>query len=328
MRRGLMIAGFLGLLIWAIFTEEMRAAEKYPFKPLECIVAVEAGADGDVINRPVMKNVSDIIGQPVMIVNKPGGGSSLGYREIHRAKPDGYTIGWGSSTLIANKLQGISPIDYHDFTMLGAYASYFPVVVASTTTKRPFKTIQEAISFAKAHPGELSMSTGWLGGAWWVAAMSFLKGTGLEVNAIPTAGSGAMSVAQVAGGHTDLCIVALGAAKTMIEGGQVRLLATLGEQRLWAPYEQVPTIKEIGYDVSYESPNFAMGPPKLPSAIVDILVKAVKQAVDDPEFKKFCSERGARWNYIPPDQVIGKFDKQREIMRVIMGKAGILKESN
>ena len=328
MRRGLMIAGFLGLMIGAIFVEEIRAAEKYPFKPIECIVAVEAGADGDVINRPVMKNVSQILGQPVMIVNKPGGGSTLGYRELLKAKPDGYTIGWGSSTLIANKLQGLSPFDYHDFTMLGSYASYFPVIVASTTTKRPFKTIQEAITFAKAHPGELSMATGWLGGAWWVAAQTFLRGTGLEINAIPTAGSGAMSVAQVAGGHTDLCIVALGAAKSMIEGGQIRLLATLGEQRLWAPYEQVPTVKELGYDVIYESPNFAMGPAKMPPAIVDILIKAVKQAVDDPEFKKYCSERGARWQYIPPDQVIGKFDKQREIMRVIMGKAGILKESN
>jgi tripartite-type tricarboxylate transporter receptor subunit TctC len=328
MRRGLMIAGFLGLLIWAIFAEEIRAAEKYPVKPLECIVAVEAGGDGDVISRPVMKNVSDIIGKPVMIVNKPGGGSSLGYRELYRAKPDGYTIGWGSSTLIANKLQGISPIDYHDFTMLGAYASYIPVVVASTNTKRPFKTIQEAISFAKANPGELSMSMSWLGGALWVAAQAFLRATALEVNAIPTAGGSAMSVVQVAGGHTDLCFSALGAAKTMIEGGQVRLLATLGEQRLWAPYDKVPTIKELGYDMSYESDNFVIGPPKLPSAIVDVLVKAVKQAVDTPEFKKFCLERGARWNYIPPDQVIGKLDKQREIMRVIMAKAGILKESN
>ena len=146
MGRSWVIVGFLGLLLGAIFVQEMWAAEKYPTKPIECIVAVEAGGDGDVINRPVMKNVSQILGQPVMIVNKPGGGSTLGYRELLKAKPDGYTIGWGSSTLIANKLQGLSPFDYHDFTMLGSYASYFPVVVASTTTKRPFKTIQEVIT--------------------------------------------------------------------------------------------------------------------------------------------------------------------------------------
>ena len=155
----------------------------------------------------------------------------------------------------------------------------------------------------------------------------FWAGTGLKFNAIPTAGSGAMGVAQTAGGHMDVCIVALGAAKAMIEGGQLRLLATLGEERLWAPYDKVPTIKELGYDMSYESPNFAMGPPNLPPAIVDILVKAVKKAVDTPEYKKYCVERAFRWNYLPPDKMIGMLDKQREIVRDIFAKAGVLKES-
>ncbi|RPJ40856.1 MAG: tripartite tricarboxylate transporter substrate binding protein, partial [Deltaproteobacteria bacterium] len=129
------------------------AAEKFPVKPMEFIVPLEAGSDGDVIARPVMQKVSQLLGQPVMIVNKPGAGSSIGYREVHRAKPDGYTTGWGSATLISNKLQGVSPLDYHDFTMLGTFATYFPVIVAATNTKRPFKTIQEVISYGKAHPG-------------------------------------------------------------------------------------------------------------------------------------------------------------------------------
>jgi tripartite-type tricarboxylate transporter receptor subunit TctC len=327
MPAALVILVSLVFLIMPSSGNETWAAEKFPIKHIECIVAQEAGADGDTINRPVMSNASQILGQPIMIVNKPGGGSALGYRELHRAKADGYTVGWGSSTLIANKLQGLSNIDYHDFTMLGAFATYFPVILAAKNTKRPFTTIQEVISFAKAHPGELSMATAWLGGAWWVAAMAFLRGTGLEVNAIPTAGSGAMSVAQVAGGHTDLCIVALGAARSMVEAGQVRILATLGEQRLWPPYEQVPTVKELGYDVSYESPNFSLGPPNMPKPVVEIWVKAIKQAVDNPEFKQYCLERGARWEYSPPEQVVAKLDKQREVMRTIMGKAGILKES-
>jgi tripartite-type tricarboxylate transporter receptor subunit TctC len=145
----------LSVLFWFVFIAlgALDAAEKFPVKPIEFIVPLEAGSDGDVIARPVMQKVSQILGHPVMIVNKPGAGSSIGYREVHRSKPDGYTIGWGSATLISNKLQGISPLDYHDFTMLGTFATYFPVIVASTSTKRPFKTIQEVISFAKAHPG-------------------------------------------------------------------------------------------------------------------------------------------------------------------------------
>jgi tripartite-type tricarboxylate transporter receptor subunit TctC len=305
----------------------LPAAEKYPFKPIEFIVPLEAGSDGDVIARPVMQKVSQLLGQPVMIVNKPGGGSSIGYREVHRSKPDGYTIGWGSATLISNKLQGISPLDYHDFTMLGTFATYFPVIVAATNTKRPFKTIQEVITYAKANPGEISMATGGIGQNWWVAAMSFFKGTGVEINTIPQPGTGAMSMTQVAGGHTDLACVGLGAAKSMVDSGQVRLLVNLGEERAAAPYDKIPTMKELGYDVSYESTNFAMGPPRMSKDIVDQLVRAIKQAVDEPDYKKFCADRNARWEYIPPENMVPIFDKRRTVVREIMLKAGILKEA-
>jgi tripartite-type tricarboxylate transporter receptor subunit TctC len=304
-----------------------QAAEKYPVKPIDFIVPLEAGSDGDVITRPVMQKVAQILGQPVMIVNKPGAGSSIGYREVQRAKPDGYTIGWGSVTLISNKLQGISPFDYHDFTMLGTFATWFPVIVAATNTKRPFKTIQEVISYGKAHPGEISIATSNIGGNWWVASTAFMKGTGIEINIIPQAGAGALAMIQVAGGHTDLACVALGAAKSMVDGGKVRLLVNLGDARGPAPYDTVPTMKELGYDVSYDSLNMAMGPPKMPKDVVDILVKAIRQAVHEPEYVKFCTERNARWEYIPPENVVAQFDKRKKVVQEIMGKAGLLKEA-
>jgi tripartite-type tricarboxylate transporter receptor subunit TctC len=305
----------------------VQAAEKYPVKPIEFIIAVEAGADGDVLSRPALQRASQMLGQPIVVVNKPGGGSSIGYRELYAAKPDGYTIGWGSATIITNKLQGIFPYDYHDFTMLGTLATYFPIIVAATKGERQFKTIQEVITYAKAHPGELNMSTAGIGQSWWIAAMSFLGGTGLNMNTIPQPGTGAMTVAQVAGGHADLGVVALGSAKSMIEGGQVKFLATLGEARAPAPYDKVPTVKELGYDVSWESTNFLMGPPKLPKEIVTILVNTFEKAVKESEFVKYANERNARWEWIPPDKMVAAFDKRRDAVREIMRKAGILKES-
>jgi len=322
-----MILFSLPVFLSAVHFGILQAAEKYPVKPIECIIAVEPGADGDVITRPIAQNVSEMLGQPIVIVNKPGGGSSIGYREVHNAKPDGYTIGWGSATIITNKLQGISPYDYHDFTMLGAFATYFPIVIASVKGQQPFKTIQEAIAYAKAHPGDLSMAVSGVGQSWWVAAMSFVEGTGLKINMIPQAGAGALVVAQVAGGHTELGVAALGSAKSVIEGGQVRYLAALGEQRAPSPYGSLPTIRELGYDVSWESTNFLMGPPKMRKEHVEILVNAIKKAAYEPDFKKFCLERNARWEYLPPESVVPAFDKRRIAVREIMSKAGILKES-
>ncbi|OGA45639.1 MAG: hypothetical protein A3F74_11475 [Betaproteobacteria bacterium RIFCSPLOWO2_12_FULL_62_58] len=305
----------------------VQAAEKYPVKPIVFIVAVEAGGDGDVLVRPIMQRVSQMLGQPIVIVNKPGGGSSIGYRELHGAKPDGYTLGWGSATIITNKLQGVSPLDYHDFTQLGAYATFFPIVIASTKSPVKFNTIQEAIAHAKANPGKLNMSTAGVGQSWWVAATAFIGGTGINVNTIPQPGAGALVVAQVAGGHAELGVAALASAKSMIESGQVKFLATLGEGRAPAPYDKIPTVKELGYDVSWESSNFVMGPPKLPKEIVTILANAIEKAVKDPEFVKFVGERNARWDYIPPDKVVAAYDKRRTAVREIMSKAGILKEA-
>jgi tripartite-type tricarboxylate transporter receptor subunit TctC len=304
----------------------VQAAEKYPVKPIVFIVGVEAGADGDVLVRPVMERVSKMLGQPIMIVNKPGAGSSIGYREIYGAKPDGYTLGWGSATIITNKLQGVSPLDYHSFTHLGAYATFFPIVIGSTKSKIQFNTIQEAIAHAKANPGKVNMSTAGVGQSWWVAAMSFLGGTGININTIPQAGAGALVVAQVAGGHAELGVAAMGSAKSMVESGQVRFLATLGAGRAPAPYDKIPTMKELGYDISWESTNFIMGPPKLPKEIVRILAGAIEKAAKEPEFIKFATARNTRWEYIPPDRIVADFDKRREVVREIMGKAGILKE--
>jgi tripartite-type tricarboxylate transporter receptor subunit TctC len=86
-------------------------------------------------------------------------------------------------------------------------------------------------------------------------------------------------------------------------------------------------VKELGYEVSWESTNFSMGPPKMPKGIVDLLVEAIKKAVHEPDYIKFCTERNARWGYIPPDKVVAEFDKRRAVVREIMSKAGILKES-
>ena len=313
-------SGFIGL-------GTARAADNYPVKPILFIVAVEAGADGDVLVRPIMQRVSQMLGQPIVIVNKPGGGSSIGYREIYGARPDGYILGWGSATIITNKLQGVSPLDYHDFTQLGGYAVFFPVVFASTKSKLQFNTIQEAIAHAKANPGVVTMSTAGVGQSWWVAAMSFLGGTGVNMNTIPQPGAGAMTVAHVAGGHAELGIAALGSAKSMVEGGQLRFLATLGDARAPAPYDKLPTVRELGYDVSWESTNFVMGPPKLPKEIVSVLVSAIEKAVKEPEYIKFVNERNARWEYIPPEKIVPAFDKRRETVKQIMGKAGLLKEA-
>jgi len=310
------------------FSSISFSQEKYPSKPITFIMSVEAGADGDVLGRPLMEKVSRILGQPITILNKPGAGSSIGYREIAQAKPDGYTIGWGSATIITNKLQGVSPLDFNSFTHLGGYATFFPILIGSTRSALKFNTVQEAIAYARANPGKVNLATAGVGQSWWVGAQTFLTGTNLSMASIPTTGAGAATALMVGGGHAELGVAGLGSAKALLDGGQVKFLASLSENRAPPPYDKLPTIKELGYPVSWESTNIIIGPPGLPKEVVERLSKAIEQAAREPDFIKFVEERDARWEYIAPEKVVPALSARREVVKEIMAKAGLLKESN
>lgn len=324
--RKVMVAGIVLLLILlAEIGENAVAADRYPVKPITFIVPSEAGSDQDVLARQLCQKISGILGQPIVIVNKPGAGSSIGFREVYGSKPDGYTVGAAASPIIINKLAGLMPYDYSDYTILGEYAIMVPVIVASTKTQRPFKAIEEVVSYARSHPGDVSIATSNVGGGWWVATMAFQEAAGAKFNIIPQAGTGALSTAQVAGGHTDLGVMALASAKSQAEAGNIRVLSVIGPRRTPA-FPNVPTLNEIGIHASIESPHIVIGPPKIPKDISDQLAKAVEKVANDPEYQKFVGERDAIPLHMPPEKAIQSLDEQRKIFRRIMGNAGILKE--
>ena len=116
------------------------------------------------------------------------------------------------------------------------------------------------------------------------------------------------------------------AAKSQIDAGNVKVLALFGSQRLPGRFSDIPTLKELGYDINTYSTHVALGPPKMPKDINDQLVKTVETAATDPEFKSILAQNNALPLYLPPDRTVKWFDEQRELYRDIMDKAGILKE--
>jgi tripartite-type tricarboxylate transporter receptor subunit TctC len=320
-----MVSAFL-LLCPFLWGTDLQAAEKFPNKPITFIIPIEAGGGGDIQVRPLAAQVGTLIGQPLVVVNKPGAGSSIGYREIHDSKPNGYTFGVGMATIVANKLQGLLPYDFRDFTMLGGYMMAVPALMASTKGKRNFKTLQELVEFAKKHPDEVTVASGGKGQSWWIASVEFFKKAGIKVKIIPQEGAGGFSVAQVAGGHVDLACAGLAEAKPQIDAGNARLLAAFGPRRPFA-YPDVPTLKELGYDCKTASLVSCVGPPGIPKDIVEILVKAIETAAKNPEYKKFLEERNNSISlYQTPEQAFATYSDHRAMFREILGQAGLLKD--
>jgi putative tricarboxylic transport membrane protein len=317
--------------LWVL---DMRSAsfgaDKFPSKPITLIVPIDAGGGLDLTIRPLCDKLGAILGQPVVVVNKPGGGSSIGYRATHDAKPDGYTIGAANSAIVTNKMQGLLPYDYHEFTVLAAIGTGIPVVVASTRSKRTFKTFKEVVEFAKSHPDEISIAAGGKGQPWWTAAKDIETVMGIRFNFIPQVGSGASSMAQVAGGHVELGIVTLGEGKPQIDAGNAIPLAVALPGNTRIPiYPNVPCVNELGYgNMRYYSIASVIGPPNMPKQVTDTLVKALETASRNPEYKTFVEDKlnAGRVFFWPPEQTVKELDKQKELMRDIFEKAGILKE--
>ena len=124
-------------------------AAEYPNKPINCIIPMEPGADGDINMRTIMKRASEILGQPIVVINKPGAGQTMGYRELHKAKPDGYTIGTCAASLIMAKMQGMYQYNQRDFSLIAFGYHALPIVLASTASKNTFQSIEEVVAFAK-----------------------------------------------------------------------------------------------------------------------------------------------------------------------------------
>src|SRR5574340_83945 len=104
-------------------------AAEYPTKPINCIIPMEHGADGDINMRIIMKKTSEILGQPIVMINKPGAGQTMGYREIYKAKPDGYTVGACAGSIIMAKMQGIYQYNHKDFTPIALGVHSLPILL-------------------------------------------------------------------------------------------------------------------------------------------------------------------------------------------------------
>jgi len=314
------------LLGGTVKQNETQAAEEYPAKTITCIIPVEPGGDADICTRPLMEKVSKILGKAVVVVNKAGGGQTIGYRELYQAKADGYTIGVGVGSLMTVKMQGFLPYDYHDFTILGQYWSSYPILVASKKTQKPFKTIQDLFSFAKKHPDEVMLATTAVGGFYWNTAMIIQDATGIKFNVIPQEGSAGFVATQVAGGHADAGISGPSAVRSQIDAGNILLLAVLGPTRFPGKYDNIPTLRELGYDVSQRTFGVMMGPPNMPKDRAEKLIKSIEIACKDPEYQNFIYSRYDTPMYLAPQQFVSTVDDERKVLQKALDKAGLLKK--
>jgi len=254
----------------------------FPTQPINLYVGWGAGGSTDVTLRALSEAASKILGQPIVVTNKPGGGSAVCLALLKKEKPDGYTIANISAAGILSQYMRKVPYDaLQDFTPIMRYGDYtFGVVVRS---EAPWKTFKELVEYAKANPGKIKYSTSGAGTFHHLAMEALAKTQGISWVHIPYKGGHAATTA-ILGGHVDVEACS-SEWKPYVESGRLRLLSTYNPERL-AKYPDVPTWVDVGYPVAASSLVGIVGPKGIPRPVVDKLHGAYKKALEDAGFKK------------------------------------------
>ena len=298
------------------------AQEKYPTRPINFIIGYPAGGSTDICARPLVTAASKILGQPIVVVNKPGGGSAVGAASLKNEKPDGYTIGiLASGAVLSQHMRKVPYDSATDFTPIIQYAVYvYGLVVQSDG---PWKTFKEFIDYAKANPGKVRYSTAGPGTPQHLVMERLALKEKIKWTHIPFDG-GTPAISALLGGHVEASSQTT-EWKKHVETGRLRLLAVYGEKRMM-DFPTVPTLLELGYDITAPSLICVVGPKGLSPHVVEALHKAFKEAMEDPDFIKMSRELDQPVIYRDPKDLANHLVQMNAEVGTLIRSLGLRKE--
>jgi tripartite-type tricarboxylate transporter receptor subunit TctC len=261
-------------------------AETFPSKPIMLVLPFPPGGSFDPILRALCNAASQDLGQPIVLMHKPGGGGVTGTATLaSMSESDGYTLALMHNSVIRQPLlmkTAWNPLT--DFTYLIGLAGLSTAVAVAADAK--WQTLPELLADAKARPGLISWGNVGAISVNRIYAERLAKAAGVRFNMIPFKG-GSEAFQALIGHHLD--VYGDPGFGPMAVSGKVRLLATFTEQRL-KRWPQVPTVKELGHDFVIESAIGLVAPKNLPPVIAERLHAAFKKAMDDPEYRRMLDE--------------------------------------
>lgn len=275
-------------------------AAAYPSKPITLVVPFPPGGGADTVGRPLASVAQQHLGQPMVVLNKPGGSGAVGAQYVATSKPDGYTVLHALNPLTelpqVDQMLGRTPaFKKEQFIPIGQ-VTVTPFAVMVTTDSR-WKTFQEFVAEARQKPDEFQYASAGVYSTTHFMWELILRATNLKVRHMPTTGGGPIMMA-VLGKNVDIghCVVPAVCAP-QVDARKIRLLAVTSEKRLPA-YPDVPTLKELGYDVTHSIWHALMVPAGTPPEVVAKLRQGLKGMVEDEAFKSLMAKLGERPQYM------------------------------
>jgi tripartite-type tricarboxylate transporter receptor subunit TctC len=302
---------FLATIVFAVtvsfgLSAPTAKAADFPKKEITIIVSWKAGGGTDIIARQLAHYMEQELGKSVIVLNKPGGGGTVGFAEMAKAKPDGYTLGMTTNSMLLQKYMSVNYIDYkkfNHFTMVNEDPASLTV-----PANAKWNTMQEFIEDAKKNPGKFRISNAGPGTSMHAVALQLEKLTGVEFVHVPYEGGNPAAVA-VAGGHVEATVVSPAECASLVEAGKLKILAVAAVERL-PKLLNVPTYKECGYDLAAGVWRAIAAPKGTPKDVIAVLESAVKKAMERKEYRDFLATGGYGYRYIGSEEMQKYIDNQ------------------
>ncbi len=258
--------------------------------PISFIVPFSPGGGADIMARLVAQKMSTLLGQAVVVQNKPGASGQIGEAYAARSAPDGYTVLFDATPFVINPyLYKLSYDPLKDFTAVGVMAR-FPLI-ATVPPSLPVKSVSDFVALAKAKPGETFFASVGVGSVQGLAGLVFSRRANVSIGDVPYKG-GAPATVAVMSGEVQLLFGNGASALAPVRSGNLRALAVTGEKRLTA-LPDVPTLAESGIDgMNLYEWNGMFVPSGTPSAVVDRLSAVLGEALDSPEISQAVADLG------------------------------------
>jgi tripartite-type tricarboxylate transporter receptor subunit TctC len=305
-----------------------QAQETFPSRPVTLVVPFPPGGMADLSARPLALALEKQFGQPVVVLNRPGASGATGIQYAAGQKPDGYTL---MVTLVSfstipevDAIFGRQPAYTRDqFEPIALLAADPPVLAINASA--PWRTLKELVDDARAKPGTILYSHSGLYGPSHLPMEMFLHAAGIQMRQVPAVGGGP-AMTMVLGGNAAMWASPPGMAVPHVEAGKLRVLAAWGAKRHPA-FPDVPTLKELGYDVENYVWSGVFAPKGVPGPVMAILQKAVAAAVKAPEFVTAMEKIRVPIAYLDAAEFRAFIDKDAKMLTEAIHKIGIIRDT-
>jgi tripartite-type tricarboxylate transporter receptor subunit TctC len=266
-------------------------AQAYPVKPVKLVVGFTPGGGVDINARLLASKLTELLGQQVIVDNRPGAGTNIANEYVAHSAPDGYTLLINTAAVAINmslyKQPGFDTL--RDFTAVSIFSSSPNILVVNATV--PFKSVAELIANARAEPGKLNYSSAGAGTTQHLSGELFKTLSGTDIVHIPYKGTSPALTALI-GGEVQLSYANIPAIQAHIKSGRLRALATTGSKRA-SLMPDVPTMKESGVDMDVVVWYGVLAPAATPREIVNKLAANIEKAAHSPDIRQRLLEQGA-----------------------------------